>query len=333
MAGTAGKRDNSVGNSLPPIVEELDRSPGNFAFAQAVRLAANYVHTQAQKAPRLRYKVNPDLSFPPGDIKSIELNTAEAEIQIVLNLMGMHGAASPLPAYFTEFVAQHQDENDTLRDFFDIFNHQLISILYGLWSKYRYYIQYENNAGDKLSNRFLSFIGMGIAELRQAKALNWAKLLAYIGLIAFRGEAAGALESILRYYFNHQAVSIIPCIVRSVIIPADQLCVLGCENSYMNVDCHLGTEIPDQTGKFRIRVADLGWEKFNSFLPNGPVFAELKILVQFVLRSRLTFDLELRLLLSEMQPLCIGENSVCRLGWSAWLGDNGDGIVILETDR
>lgn len=321
------------------VYKNIFESPGSYAFVQAVDLIQAGLRRQGHANPfgAIRFRVNPNLSFPAGDIEDIvvtENNAPEShdgrKVEMTMNLMGLHGAASPLPAYFTEHVAILQDTNDAVRDFFDLFNHHLVGILYKSWRKYRYYLQYEEGASDRYSQRFFSFIGMGFDSTRQAKELNWSRLLAYMGLIAFKGDATGSLESTLRHYFNHENLRIIPCVKRRVKIPQDQQCCLGRLNSGLGINLLVGEEVKDQTGKFRISIADLTWNSFNSFLPDQPIFAELTSLIKTILRSRLQFDVELRLRPAEIRPLTIGSSTVNRLGWSTWLGDTGDGIVILE---
>ena len=344
MAASTGQTDAvmtpTVHRSAPSrkqktaVYSRLEESPGSFAFAQAVNIVRRYLAGQGVSAPEkaLRFRVNPNLSFPPGDMESLTFSGEGERTRalLVLNLMGLHGAGSPLPVYFTEHVAQHQDDPDALRDFFDLFNHEFVDILYGAWRKYRYYLQYREGAEDALSRRFLGFIGMGYEQLRENEGLNWSRLLAYMGLIAFKSDAAGSLESILRHYFAHAAVHVVQCIRRIVDIPEDQLCRLGVANCHLERDCLIGEHVPDQTGKFRILLADLSWRRFNAFLPDQTIFVELAMLVKMVLRSRLQFDVELRLRPEEIHPLVIGDASETKLGWSTWLGDGGEGVVILE---
>ena len=344
MAATTGQADSVATPATPAparlsgrktaVYSKLEESPGSFAFAQAVHLIRRYLASQGVAEPEkaLRFRVNPNLSFPPGDMESLAFagQGEKTRALLILNLMGLHGAGSPLPVYFSEYVAQHQDEPDALRDFFDLFNHELIDILYGTWRKYRYYLQYREDATDELSRRFLGFIGMGYEQLRQNEGLNWSRLLAYMGLIAFKSDAAGSLESTLRHYFSHAAVHVVPCIRRIVDLPEDQLCRLGVANCRLEGDCLLGEHVADQTGKFRILIAGLSWQRFNAFLPDQAIFAELAMLVKMVLRSRLQFDVELRLRPEEIRPLVIGDASETKLGWSTWLGEGGQGVVILE---
>ena len=341
MAVQVGENPLAVGRacgSSAKIIEELQDTPGNFAFVQAVNIALRSMRNQGLPVGRdtCRFSVNPSLAFPPADIESLSISVPDegpARIEMMLNLLGLHGADSPLPTYFTEYVAQNRDDADAVRDFFDIINHKILSILFALWGKYRYYAQYQAAASDMLSQRFFGFIGAGLPETRAAKAIRWPRLMAYMGLIALNGEATGSLESILRHYFGHGDISIIPCVPRWVRIPDDQQTEIGVRNCTLGEDFILGDEIRDQTGKFRIRIDALDWDAFLSFLPCHEKFNELKSVVDFVLKSRFSFDVELRLKPGEIRPWILGdEETDTLLGWSTWCGADGDGVVILETD-
>jgi type VI secretion system protein ImpH len=339
MAGQVGEEADPVTDPQKSetlsMKEALARISGGYAFSRAVEHLLRVGGTERRPEDWLRFKVNPNLSFPPDDIHGAQRSDDDGNdgrVWFVLNLMGLHGAASPLPAYFSEYVAQHQDEPDALRDFLDVINHHLISLFYGIWNKYRYYLQFRDNGTDINSRRFFSFIGLGHKELQGTSGLRRERLLSYMGLIAFSGEATGSLESILRHYFGHPLVHIIPCIRRQVPIPADQQCSLGMANCRLSSDLLLGSEVLDQTGKFRVLFDALSWKRFTGFLPGGSLFSELQTLVRFVLRSRLGFDVELRLRPQEIPEFVIGQASPCRLGWTTWAGVGGDGVIVLETD-
>ncbi|MDR2386085.1 MAG: type VI secretion system baseplate subunit TssG [Deltaproteobacteria bacterium] len=318
------------------LKEALTENPGSFSLAQAVTLSQSLINSffgsGSKNSPR--YRVNPSLSFPPHDLAALDFENTDSGLRtlITLNLMGLHGAASPIPAYFTEYVAQHQDEKCLLRDFLDIFNHHLVDLLCQSWLKYRYHLRFRPQASDSLSNRFFSFMGLGHPTLRENGQLDPVRLMAYMGLIAFSGESAGSLESILRHYFSHREVHLILCVRRQVPIPDDQKSSLGLANSTLADDCLLGEQVCDQSGKFRIVIENLNWLAFNGFLPCGQTFPRLKSLIRFVMRSQLSFDLELRLRPQDIPALIISQSAQCRLGWSTWLGNGGDGLVLLETD-
>ncbi len=342
MASQTGQHDHiddqeSIWQETP-LLDELRATPGSFSFPQAVDIARRCLRSKGYvlSPESFRYTVNPSLAFPPGDIQELAITfdkRNEPRVSLMLNLMGLHGSASPLPSYFTDHVAQHVDEADALRDFFDIFNHRLVSLLHDTWIKYRYYAQYEARASDRLSSRFFSFIGAGHKEVRGVKELHWPKLMPYMGLIAFNSDAPGTLEEVLRHYFGWESISIIPCITRWVAVPKDQQSRLGESGCTLGEDFILGEEVPDQTGKFRVSITKLTWERFNSFLPLEKNFRDLQTLVRFVLKSRLEFDVELRLLPDEIRPWCLDDDNECRLGWSTWAGEGGDGAIILETDH
>jgi len=319
---------------MAEVFEHLLRVPGAYALMQALDITARHLRGEGKTVTdkTFRYSVNPALSFPSGDIAELRIDATdgdEARARLMLNLLGLHGAASPLPAYFTEYVAQHADEPDALRELFDIFNHRLVSILPETWSKYRYYARYRSRAVDALSMRFSGFMGVGHRAEREAKNLRWPRLMAYMGLIVFSGEATGSMENVLRHYLSHEDISVVPCIRRWVDIPQDQQTCLGTANSSFGDGFLLGTSMPDQTGKFRIRIGNLSWRRFNDFLPSGNYFDELQTLISFILRSRLDFEVELRLRPGEIPEWRLEESNECRLGWSVWAGGGGDGVVVL----
>lgn len=353
MASTTGKSDHLVGSpresakTTIPLTERtkayknklpknLLSKPGSYALPQAVDALLNALEKDEFKNRKdlLRYKVNPELSFPPSDIKSIEItenSNGKIQTSLMLNIMGLHGAGSPLPAYFTEHVAKHQDETDALRDFFDIFNHRLISLLLESNQKYRYYKRYSAGAVDKVSSYFFSFMGQGNLAQRISSHIHWPRLMPFIGLLSFNGESAETMERVLQHYFDFSHIQVCPCIRRWVAIAEDQQILLGTHNNIVGENLVLGSRITDINGKFRISISELSWEEFYEYLPVGKHFATLHTLIKFILKSRLTFDIGLNLKPKEIQAWKIGTENTFHLGWSTWIGDATQGKTILQS--
>ena len=53
-----------------------------------------------------------------------------------------------------------------MAEFFDIFNHRLISLFYRAWAKYRFFIGYESGEQDMLTPKLMDFLGLGTPGLK-----------------------------------------------------------------------------------------------------------------------------------------------------------------------
>ncbi len=92
----------------------------------------------------------------------------------------------------------------------------------------------------------------------------------------------------------------------------------------------LGERVRDRSGKFRIHIRELDWQRFHEFLPIGFGYQPLCALVRFTLRDPLDYDIRLMLRRDEIRELRIGEQNACRLGSTSWLGrEKADGVVTL----
>jgi type VI secretion system protein ImpH len=199
-----------------------------------------------------------------------------------------------------------------------------------IWKKYRYRASFRSGALDPFSSQLFALIGLGGEDIRQAQELNWKRLLPYLGLLSLRAHSAALIEAVLRYYFKHAELTIEQCIERRVEILDEQRNRLGRDNSLLGEDLVLGEYVRDRNGKFRIHIRELDWQRFHEFLPIGPGYQPLCALVRFTLRDPLDYDIRLVLRREDIPELCIGEQNVCRLGWTSWLGSqNADGLVTL----
>lgn len=120
------------------------------------------------------------------------------------------------------------------------------------------------------------------------------------------------------------------CIECRVQILDEQRNCLGLANTLLGESVVLGESVRDRSGKFRIHIRQLDWQRFHEFLPIGFGYQPLCALVRFTLRDPLDYDIRLVLRHEEVRELRIGEQNACRLGWTSWLGhEYADGVVTL----
>ncbi|WP_312289328.1 type VI secretion system baseplate subunit TssG [Stutzerimonas nitrititolerans] len=285
---------------------------------------------------RLEFEANPSLGFPGSDIDQVQFFEEQGELRARLrvNLIGLFGSSSPLPAFYGEQALGDGEDGNPTRAFLDLFNNRLQRLMLPIWQKYRYRARFTSGARDPFSSQLFALIGLRGETIRGASELNWKRLLPYLGLLSLRAHSAALIESVLRYYFKHAELHIEQCLERRVEILQEQRNRLGMANSELGESLVLGEHVRDRGGKFRIHILQLSWDRFHEFLPIGNGYQPLCALVRFTLRDPLDYDLRLQLRADDIRELRIGSDNTCRLGWTSWLGrERADGLVTLGTAR
>ena len=321
-----------------PALSPLARSIREYSLFQAVLLVIDHLRDgntelcEDELYDRLEFVANPSLGFPGCDVDAVEyfVEHGQTRARLRFNLMGLMGSASPLPAFYGEQALGDGDDCNPTRQFLDLFNHRLQRLLLPIWRKYRYRTRFSSGANDPFSSHLFALIGLGGRTIRDAKELNWKRLLPYLGLLSLRAHSAALIESVLRYYFKHAELTIEQCIERRVEILQEQRNCLGRANHQLSENLVLGERVRDCSGKFRIHIRQLSWERFHELLPIGAGYQPLCALVRFTLRDPLDYDIRLVLRHEEVRELRIAEHNACRLGWTSWLGrEKADGVVTL----
>lgn len=330
MDTTYGPTATSL-NGLSQVIRE-------YSLFQAVLLVierlrdAHPLLSEDDLYDHVEFQANPSLGFPGSDVDRVEFFNEHGQLRARLrfNLIGLVGASSPLPAFYGEQALGDGGDGNPTRHFLDVFHHRLQRLMLPIWKKYRYRASFQSGALDPFSAQLFALIGLGGEDIRQAKELNWKRLLPYLGLLSLRAHSAALIEAVLRYYFKHAELTIEQCIERRVEILEEQRNRLGRANSLLGEDLVLGERVRDRSGKFRIYIRQLNWERFHEFLPIGFGYQPLCALVRFTLRDPLDYDIRLVLRQEEIRELRIGEQNACRLGWTSWLGrERADGVVTL----
>ena len=341
------------------LKESIHHEAFRFDFFQLVYLLERWrrgeqgrpdIYGEAQEPPRIGHqgplaaealRLRPDrgLTFSPADVREagplpakedeqgeIRRFDREGEIyQVVVNFMGLYGFSTPSPIYLTELINSPEIDSGPLKEWLDLFNHRLISFYYRAWQKYRYPYRYEAGARDEVSAHILSFIGLRDPSVQDLTHLPIARLVRYVGLLAPRTRPLIGLRLLLADYFQIDSVRIKPWILRWVPVAAEQQNRIGFANSSLGQDMVLGSESPDRSGKFRVRMGPLAYEQYRSFLPDTERFRQLSALVHLWVGDRFDFDFEFILRREDIPEARMGGGEGAQLGWTGWV-TSGPGL-------
>jgi len=305
-----------------------------FDFFQAVCLLAKLrrelkpVGTAAAPSTEVvRFRAWNSLTFPPSAVHSIEEDSGGPPYMTVA-FLGLTGPKGTLPTHYTELLMERELTGDrALTDFFNIFNHRLISLFYRAWEKHHFSIGYERAqrtppSDDPFTWYLYNLIGMGTDGLRGRLPFSDQVLLRYAGLIAQRPHSASALAGILRDYFG-VPVEIGQFQPRRHRLEEQDLCRPGQESvsNQLGMGAVAGDAVWNAHAAFRVQIGPLSLARFREFLPDGEAFRKATALVRLFAERSLQFEIQPVLNAREV-PFCEltrDPKKSPRLGWIGWL--------------
>jgi type VI secretion system protein ImpH len=309
---------------------ELRQEPYLFEFFQAVRLLERFFPDKSPvgrfhppSAEVVRFVANSTLAFPASQVQSLEWPTNSAG-RMKVNFMGLTGPEGVLPLYYTSLLGERTRSGDhSAVDFFDIFNHRIISLFYLAWEKYRFSIAYEREGLDSFSHHLMDLIGLGTPGLQNRLAVLDDSLLYYAGLLAQRPRSAEALRNILGDYFE------VPVEVEQFAggwYPLDRNTQTALEaglgeSGQLGFGAVVGDEVWDQTARVRVRLGPLSLARYRDFLPQGSAFESLRAMTQFFSNGEFDFEIQLILDRRDVPPCVLGAEGedAPQLGWHTYI--------------
>ncbi|HUI79844.1 MAG TPA: type VI secretion system baseplate subunit TssG [Bryobacteraceae bacterium] len=323
----------TCGESLPAIDERLDfarlrEHPEEFSFFQAVRLLQLLAPGRptiggftAPRAEPVRLATSPSLSFPPSEIRSLEESGGRPP-KMTVNFFGLDGALGVLPTRYTETVLERLYAGDTtLRDFLDLLNHRMISLLYRAWEKYRFPVTYERERQDRFTGYLFDLIGLGSKGLEDRQPIADQSLVYYTGLLAQCPRSATAFRLILCHFFQVpvEIVEFAGAWRRLDASSQTQLNEGFSSTEQLGIGMALGDEVWDQQSVVRVRLGPLTRAQYAEFLPAGRAHGPLKAVARFFCGCDLDVELQLVLQREEAPRFGLGDGTAPKLGWTSWI--------------
>jgi type VI secretion system protein ImpH len=336
-------------------------------FFQAVRLLEKMAperrpvgHEGPASAEAARFRAHISLSFAASSIFEIEPANALVPVPAVtVSFMGLTGPSGVMPRHYTEMLMRAREvkgpERNVARDWFDLFNHRLISFFYRAWTKYRFWLAYERGEyalpdPDVFTESLYCLIGLGGRSLRNrlrvavptreesnlrervlARVDDMA-LIYYAGVLAHRPRNAVCLERLLEDYFG---IPIRVLEFQGQWLQIDPECQsqVGQEggNSIMGANIVVGDRVWDIRSKIRIRLGPLSYAQFASFVPDQSPTPERKEyfrlmhLVRLYVGPEIKVDVQLILKAGEIPQCRMPQvrSPGARLGWDSWIASRG----------
>jgi len=312
----------------PAVAELLAEEYYRFSFFKAVELLEQSARGKKCLGQALvpgeeavRFSVPANLQFPASDISSLVPGTEDLPAELEVTFLGLIGPSGILPCWFTELTQQRVYKKDrTLKAFFDVFHHRLISLFYLAWKKHKFTVNYRSGAHDRLSQHLLSLTGLGTAGLSERIGLPEESLTFYSGHFSRNAASATSIQASVEHFSG------VPATVRQFInrvlpLEKDNLSQIGGVNGKLGVNTVVGSQVWECQTKFRVELGPLSFDEFQRFLPNGRMLRPIFALVKYMVGVEFEFDIRLILKRSEVRPCMLGGTGpdAAQLGWTSWI--------------
>ena len=317
MAGQDGERNAA-------LIAELARAPSRFNFYRAVQLiegtrpdAVPVGEIGPAKREALRFVHDPSFAFHASDVSAVRpqvVRDGVSFVEIESTFFGLFGTASPLAAYISEEILHAEDVDDhSLRAFYDVFHHRLLSLLFRAWKKNRFASGFRADATDVFTRRAMAFVGVD-ARAMPREGLGALELLAIAPLLSIRTRPARSLQIILERMVPGTVIGVESFVARRVKLAPDQVMRLGKQSSSLGVDTTLGSSVIDRSGRFRVAVGPVDYETFDKLMPGGQRHPLLRNVIHQFSRGVLEAECQITLAAEEVPRLQLGMSRGSKLG-------------------
>ena len=309
-------------------------------FAHDVAHGANAADTSRAGAyispsrEHIRFRAVRSMGFPPADIARISLEDTPGDAcgkpppryVIEATCLGLYGPDSPLPAYVNERVVARDRETEALRDFLDLFNHRILTLLCRIGRRYRHIRVFDGEATDEISLLCGALIGEPLPDARSSDNEARSHRLRNATRLSRFTMSARALEAIVSDRFGGIEVGVEEFVLRTVLICDEQRNRLGERGNELGENTLLGDRVASRGGRIRLWLGPLGVGRLDEFLAHGLARRTLDGLLRQVLPTPFACDVVLRVPPQAVTPTCLGRAG--RLALDAWLGEPGHETIL-----
>jgi type VI secretion system protein ImpH len=254
--------------------------------------------------------------------------------ELVVTCFGLLGAVGAMPDHYTQLIAQRIRNKDfTLYEFFNIFNHRLVTLFYRAWEKHSFPISFETAklaSKESMTEACLRAIAQNrLSSSRDRLAFTDDALLFYAGIFASRRPSQAALQGCIEDYTGH-CCEVEPLVGQWIELSVpDQTCIqtfaLGqSQQNALGRDTIAGSRVWDIESRFRVRLGPVNWSTLQSYLPGSLSLRKVTDLVRRFVGAEWDFDVQVLLQSDQVKTAQLTSDEPYQLGWNTWIGDRVD---------
>jgi len=264
----------------------------------------------------VRFRPDPGMGFPAGELKSIEVDGQPATVRT--RLLGLYGVDSPLPTAYLDDIALRREGHEALEAFLDIFNHRIFTQFYRIWRKYSYPATFEAGGHDETSQCLLGLIGLGVPGTAERIATPMSRFLALLGVMRLPTRNAEGIIALVKLLAPNTRARVTAHWPRKIIL-AQPASLSRSRPTGLAQRAPLGGVGHDANSELRLVLFTEDQEEARGWLPGGVLHSDLLVLLQVYLGWRCSARLQLSLPVRCLAPAALGR-APALLGMTAVLG-------------
>lgn len=293
-------------------ISTLIDQPNEFDFYQAVYTLERQLgkgkdqhrkvgHDSLPQNELIRFKADQHLGFPGTSISKVEIKkeqkNTETAVDMHVSFMGLTGTSGVLPQHYTELVLERMKLKDFgMREFFDLFNHRLISLYYRAWEKYRFPIGFEKST--QQSSEPFTYV---LNQLSGNKGVigNY-----YAGIYNQKNRTAAGLKQILSDFCQCD-IEIEQFQGKWHIIKPSEQTQLGARNNpegqyaCLGVDASIGSRVWDVNSSINVCIKVGKDRSINDYFLNGTIYKHVKQILKSYLGDTINSKIQLKVKLGQ----------------------------------
>jgi type VI secretion system protein ImpH len=280
----------------------------------------------------VRFRPDPGMGFPAGELKSIELSAFDPSrpATVRTRLLGLYGVDSPLPTAYLNDIAQRREGHEALEAFLDIFNHRVFTQFYRIWRKYSYPAAFEKGGTDATSQCLLGLIGLGIPGTAEHITTPVSRFLALLGVMRLPTRNAEGVVALVKLLAPNTKADVMAHWPKKILLPSPAS-LSPTRPVKLSQGTPLGAVAHDVNSQLCLTLFTQDRAEARGWLPGAQLHSDLLVLLRVYLGWRCTAKLRLSLPVDSLPSPALGRSNVL-LGMTAVLGLGSEAMRINGCD-